>query len=823
MTSEPQDPFARISEAASAFGATAAAGSVGAADVQEHVAPAPDNAPKPREQWRELGRPAARWTYLDAKGAVLRYTLRFENASGEKDIRPMTLWRKPEDQSLIWRLKSEPGPRPLYGLDRLAARPTAPVLVVEGEKTADAAAERLPEFVCITWPGGSNAIAKADFAPLKGRSVLVWPDADDPGRKAAKAVVLAAMAAGAALAADVSPPWGFPKGWDLADAWPPGFEVQDARDLLSDAMAGAAAALVEWPPGYRMDPGGLWFDEQKDGGVVPRWLCEPFEVLGEARARDGSGWSVVLQFRSRDGQLKIVPVSRAKLASGGGDARASLADAGLVFDPNRGRADKLTAALMRVRTSRRIVLAEATGWAGDLFVLPNQTFGPPGGEPVLFTGDTPSLNYASRGTLDGWRDGVAAMAGDNSALTFALSVAFAAPLLRPLGAEGGGFHFRGNSSAGKSTLLLAAGSVWGGSTGEQGFGHTWRATANALENLALAHNDLVMCLDEFRQVDPAEAGVAAYALSNGQGKARLKSDGSLRKKAEWLLFFLSSGELSLADHMRSNAKGGEPAVGQELRLVDIPAEAGKGMGIWEYLHDAPGPAQLSEDVKAAARAHYGHAGLRFLERLVPEREKALNQVREGIRAFLTQAIIETDTGQIRRVAARFALVAAAGELAASWDIVPWEGGAAQSAALALFRRWADGFGRDAPREEREVLRRLRDAIQSDRSAFASAGPHDVEKDSEPSIGGRDGEARALRTLGYRHVSGNEVRYLFHEAGWATVFKGMDLEQAARTVKAAGYLETDSGERRLKKRVRVRGESSRFYCVNGSIQMAPLGD
>jgi len=610
----------------------------------------------------------------------------------------------------------------------------------------------------------------------------------------------------------------------LADAWPPGFEIEDARELLSGAMAGAAAALVEWPPGYRMDPvHGLWFDEQKDGGVVPRWLSEPFEVLGEARARDGSGWSVVLQFRSHDGQPKIVPVSRAKLANGGGDARASLADAGLVFNPNRGRADKLTAALMCVRTSRCIVLAEATGWAGDQFVLPNQTFGPPGGEPVMFTGDALSLSYASKGTLDGWRDGIAAMACDNSALTFALSVAFAGPLLRPLGAEGGGFHFRGNSSAGKSTLLLAAGSVWGGSTGEQGFGHTWRATANALESLASAHSDLILCLDEFRQVDPAEAGVAAYALANGQGKARLKADGSLRKKSGWLLIFLSSGELSLADHAGSSGKGGEVAVGQELRLVDIPAEAGKGMGIWEYLHGAVGPAQLSEAVKAAARAHYGHAGLRFLERLVPEREEALSQVREGIRAFLSQAIVETDTGQIRRVAARFALVSAAGELAARWGIVPWEGGAAQSAALALFRRWADDFGRDAPREEREVLRRVRDVIQAQRSAFASAGPHDVGDDSEPSIGGRDGEARALQTLGYRHVSGNEVRYLFHEAGWAVVFKGMDLMQAAKTLLAAGYLETDSGENRLKKRMRVHSQLGRYYCVKASILMAPLGD
>lgn len=821
------DPFARVAEAAAgAATSPPAAGKAAGRDAGEHIAPVPEGAPALPAEWRELGAPVGAWAYRDAVGRVLRWTLRFAKADGEKDIRPATLWRDKAGK-LRWRFAGEPGPRPLYGLDRLAARAAAPVLLVEGEKTADAASERFPEFVALTWPGGSNAVGKADFAGLQGRHVVVWPDADDPGRKAAQAVARAAIGAGALSAAVVSLPAFLPQGWDLADDWPPAFSAGDAAALIAEARESAQPGGVEWPMSIRMDANaGLFYDEPRDGSVVPHWLCAPFEVLGEARAPDGMGWSVVVRFRDHDHRERTIPIRRSSLASGGGEARSTLADAGLVFDPARGKADRLVSALMRVKSSRRITLVDATGWCGGRFVLPGRTIGAAGGEPVLFTGEASSLNYGVAGHFEAWRAQVAAVAEGNSALVFAISAALAAPLLRVLDGEGGGFHFRGHSSTGKSTLLIAAGSVWGGSHGEQGFGHTWRATANALESLALAHNDTLLCLDEFAQVDPSEAGVAAYALANGQGKARLKADGNLRRRAEWLLLFLSSGELSLADHMASSVKGGRPAAGQELRLVDVPAEAGAGMGIWEALHAAEGPAQLSEAVKTAARTHYGHAGPAFLERLTRAQAEAVLDARRFMAGFMTTGERAGDSGQVRRVGRRFAVVGAAGELAIVWGIVPWPPGAAMAAALALYRRWAEAFGRDAPREDRTVLRRLREVIQSERSAFAPVGDDDLSDDAKPSAGGRDGEARQMKTYGFRQVRGNEVNFLLHDAGWAYVFKGFDLGDCARIVEQAGYLlvEVDkSGKRHMKKKVSIRGEKQRLYFVRGTIQDANLGD
>ncbi|MDB5452420.1 MAG: hypothetical protein JWO33_998, partial [Caulobacteraceae bacterium] len=219
------DTFRRV---ASAVAGAPAKASAGKQDPGEHISPVPPKAPALPKEWPHLGAPVAAWAYRDATGQVLRYTLRFAKPDGDKEIRPATLWRQKPGAPMRWRPAAEPGKRPLYGLDTLAARPTAPVLLVEGEKSADAAAQRFPDCVAMTWPGGANAIGKADFTPLQGRRVLIWPDADDPGRKAAQAALRAASMAGAQSVAAVRLPAYLPKGWDLADDWPPTFGPADA-------------------------------------------------------------------------------------------------------------------------------------------------------------------------------------------------------------------------------------------------------------------------------------------------------------------------------------------------------------------------------------------------------------------------------------------------------------------------------------------------------------------------------------------------------------------------------------------------------------------
>ena len=153
----------------------------------EVVMPVPDVAPEPPKAHIKRGLPEASWCYRDAEGRVLGFIRRFRTSDGGKEIVPLTLWRNVKTGELIWKDRAWPEPRPLYGLDRIAAKPDATVVIVEGEKCADAAQEEFPDLVVVSWPGGSGAVDKANWEPLCGRSALItWADADSQRRKPTK-------------------------------------------------------------------------------------------------------------------------------------------------------------------------------------------------------------------------------------------------------------------------------------------------------------------------------------------------------------------------------------------------------------------------------------------------------------------------------------------------------------------------------------------------------------------------------------------------------------------------------------------------------------
>ena len=183
----------------------------------------PVDAPPP-----PLGRATAQWCYRDADGAQLFWIQRLELPPKDgKPGRKLFIhrvwldgrWHYPrsrgpnaDDFTCEW-----PAPRPLYNLHSLAARPDARVLVVEGEKAADVAAALFPHVVVVAWPNGSKAIDKVDWAPLRGRDVILWPDNDDPGRLAMASIAARLHGSGGTLRL-VEPPADAPEGWDVADA-----------------------------------------------------------------------------------------------------------------------------------------------------------------------------------------------------------------------------------------------------------------------------------------------------------------------------------------------------------------------------------------------------------------------------------------------------------------------------------------------------------------------------------------------------------------------------------------------------------------------------
>ncbi|MEO1731440.1 MAG: DUF927 domain-containing protein, partial [Pseudomonadota bacterium] len=157
------------------------------------------------------------------------------------------------------------------------------------------------------------------------------------------------------------------------------------------------------------------------------------------------------------------------------------------------------------------------GWTKEAFVLPHKTIRDSNGQRVIFqTEGALRHQYATTGSLEHWQNEIARFAVGNSRLVLSISSALVGPSLPLLGEEGGGLHFRGGSSIGKSTALIAAVSVWG----PPELMRQWRSTANALEGVCVLHNETFLALDEIGQLDPKEAGSVGYLIANGKGKAR---------------------------------------------------------------------------------------------------------------------------------------------------------------------------------------------------------------------------------------------------------------------------------------------------------------
>ena len=138
-----------------------------------------------------------------------------------KIIRPVCSVRAKVGTEDFWSAQAYPAKRPLYNLPELVERLGAPILLVEGEKAADAAKELLPAFVVVTWSGGAEAYKHSDWAPLTGRDVTLWPDNDAPGFKAMRGIAML-IAKGKKAAKSIRMVLE-----DVDDTFPPGFDLGD--------------------------------------------------------------------------------------------------------------------------------------------------------------------------------------------------------------------------------------------------------------------------------------------------------------------------------------------------------------------------------------------------------------------------------------------------------------------------------------------------------------------------------------------------------------------------------------------------------------------
>lgn len=522
------------------------------------------------------------------------------------------------------------------------------------------------------------------------------------------------------------------------------------------------------------DKGVHFHGKDKEGNdQAPQWICAPLHVVAKTRDEKSGEWGRMLEWLDDDSKKHQWAMPLEQLEGDGSEVRRELARLGLHISPNQAARNLLAAYIKVWKVEARACCVDRLGWHGDVFVTPLGSIGKGNADEIVVFQNAHALEpaFSTSGNEYEWRDTVAALAQGNSRLVFALSAALAGALVGIAGEDSGGFHFRGASSSGKSTALQLAASVWGKPSS---YVRLWRGTTNGLEGLAALHNDGLLILDEIGQIDPSAAGEAAYLLANGQGKVRATRNGLARAPQRWRLLFLSAGEESLLAIMEKAGK--KISAGQEVRLADIEADAGAGMGIFETLHDFPNAAALAPAIKKATDKYHGTIGKKWLIYLVEHRAELAAFIADGIKAFLIKALPTGAAGQVERVARRFALVAIAGELATCYRLTGWQKGEATQAALACFASWLEGFGGSGNHEERAILSQVRAFFE----AHGASRFEDVSATTDQRIPNRVGF--------YRTGENGEREFLIlTEAFRREVCKGMNDKTAIQVLRKSGLL------------------------------------
>lgn len=565
------------------------------------------------------------------------------------------------------------------------------------------------------------------------------------------------------------------------------------------------AKPMKWENGhFHIKEEGVFFIyDDKNGNGHSHRISSLILVKAKTRDDTSNNWGVFVEWRDDDGIKHTQALSMELFQTDGAELRKALSNQGLTISTNSKGRNLFLDYLANYPTAIRALCVDRVGWHGDVFVLPHERIGQNSNSDLIVYQANHGLDnrYQSKGTLEQWRSNVAQLVRNHSKLVFALSTAFAGQLLAPLNQQGGGFHFKGGSSKGKSTALNLACSVWGN---PEHFYRSWKATGNALEHTAYMHNDGFLVLDEIGEIsNPKEIGNIVYMLANGLGKARMTKQITAKPAHQWKVIFLSSGEKSLKEIMQE--QGQKTKLGQEIRLADIDIDESE-YGIFDCLDFAKDGAKQSILLTSHLNQSYGVAGIAWLNYLTNSKAERMGEARELLELYRQNLTINQSQGHIVRVANYFALVATAGEMATKAGLTGWEAGTAFNSVQSVFNHWLDGFEQVGDFEDREILAQVKaffEANGSSRFECITPDPMHPEK-----INNR---------AGYWKFEGNEKVYLvFSEQFKKEICKGFDYRKVAKVLKARQWINCNAKEYQKSERIPDFDKPMRMYVFNGEM-------
>ena len=510
-------------------------------------------------------------------------------------------------------------------------------------------------------------------------------------------------------------------------------------------------------PHFEIDNRGVWWVNvrtDKDGDIIeaePLLLSDPIDIIGTGQDNDGAYYRII-KFKDKiTRQQKTAALPQAEIA--GGKCWERLGFYGLFIESNPTKRRKLADYLQKEGSQTAFTITDRAGWHEDSYIMPSgETITATDKDPaIIYNGDTSQAKaYQPNGELTDWQQNIARYAVGNSRLCLALGASFAAPLLSLLNEESGGFHLMGDSSDGKTTAAKVALSVWGKPSGSL---LSWSGTKIGFSNTAAARNDGLLVLDEIGQASPHVIGDTVYSVMNGINKVQGAKQGGNRALSRWKVMMFSTGEKT-PDSILKHHKGDWNA-GQAARLPSIRAAA--QYGIYDTLHGFEDGALLSEHIAQSAEKYHGVAGRLFIRQLLDDLEQAKQQATERMAAFM--ATIPELSGQARRVAKRFAIAAAALELAAPVTGLPV--GVGMAGVKQCFDEWleANGAGKH---EDRRIIEQAEDFIAQHAlgTRFMEWSDKSTNKDH---AGYRKQEGEKLELWVIRRVFADEIAQSFDES------------------------------------------------------------
>ncbi|MGP5336349.1 DUF927 domain-containing protein [Psychrobacter maritimus] len=511
------------------------------------------------------------------------------------------------------------------------------------------------------------------------------------------------------------------------------------------------------------------------------FVCSPIEVIAKTRDTSSSTWGRLLQWRDDDNELHKWAMPSSLLQGDAREYRKELASQGLNITPNPKQRSYLDIYIQDYPIHKRALCVDKLGWHGEQYILPDGAKGRDGKELIVYqSAHAINSTLSQQGTLAQWRDKLCKALAEQSRFVFSIACAFAGQLLELLDDDGGGFHIVGSSTMGKSLSLKVAASVWGN---PDRYVKTWRSTDNALEGTASEHNDSFLPLDEISEGDPKVVGKVVYMLANGQGKGRSTTTGHNRIAKKWRIIFLSNGEKTIQQEMA--VAGQKTNAGIEVRIAHIDADAGKGLKTFDSLILAETGAAQADKIKELSQAYYGVAGIAWLEHITSDKAETTATAKQLVSDFISQ--YSNLAPQAHRVAKRFAIVAAAGEMATQADITGWQAGQATTAVMTCLDNWLDNYGRDGEHEQRQIIDHIKAFIEQHGSSRFQPCYRNTRLDFEE---------RTPNRIGYRNMDTGD--YYFSKETFDSVCAPFGKKKVLQVLEEADLLLLNQGDRKIYK-------------------------